>query len=116
MISNSILDIIQIDVINIGGLTEARKIVALTEEYDFPFAPHIFSTLNLAASIQLSTSSPNSEIIEYIMGDGVWKHRDEIFIETIKLKNGYVNVSDQPGLGVQINEEKLEKYKLIKNQ
>lgn len=116
VIKNSILDIIQIDVINIGGLTEARKIVALTEEYDFPFAPHIFSTLNLAASIQLSTSSPNSEIIEYIMGDGVWKHRDEIFIETIKLKNGYVNVSDQPGLGVQINEEKLEKYKLIKNQ
>ena len=51
------------------------------------------------------------EIVKKLSGS-----RHEIFIETIKLKNGYVNVSDQPGLGVRINEEKLEEYKLIKNQ
>ena len=38
--------------------------------------------------------------------------RDELGMEPLKMENGVVKVSDKPGLGIELNEDTLRKYKI----
>jgi 2-dehydro-3-deoxyphosphogalactonate aldolase len=110
-IADRSVDIYQIDISGVGGLLEAKKIASMCEAFHTLITPHFWAgPVNFAAQLQLATCCPNFLIQEAIedMGDfgGFNKVLDTPFI----WDNGDFIVSDKPGLGLDINEEKLKEY------
>jgi 2-dehydro-3-deoxyphosphogalactonate aldolase len=94
--------IIQVDVGQCGGILEAKKIAAIAEAHHALIAPHMYvGPIAAAAAIQLDTCSPNFMIQEYNVND---LHAD-IFVEPIRVVDGYITPPTAPGLGVELNEE-----------
>lgn len=108
--SKRAVNIIQPDIIHAGGITECKKIVDMASAYNIPVAPHIHSTIGVAASIQLLTATPNTFAAEYITSGGSYRLRRELYGDAFIAKDGYVRATDEPGLGININEEVFEKY------
>ena len=96
--------IIQPDLSHVGGIFEARKIAAMAEIHDIVIAPHCpLGPVALASCLQLDACTPNFLCQEHLtLGEGILK-------EPIQVENGYALIPDKPGLGVEIDEEKLGK-------
>jgi galactonate dehydratase len=104
------VDVIQPDVSHAGGITELKKIAAMAEAYDVSMAPHCpLGPIALASCIQIDACSPNaiiqeqsldihynetSDVLDYLTDVSVFEYRD-----------GYVDIPDGPGLGIEIDEE-----------
>ncbi len=99
-------DIIQPDVCVCGGLLEMRKIAAIAEAHYVDVAPHNpMSPLATAVNVQFAAATPNFLVLEYILPGGLeWKDWvDEPYLP----KNGYLELRNRPGLGVEINEKAI---------
>ncbi|AWR96867.1 mandelate racemase/muconate lactonizing enzyme family protein [Acidianus sulfidivorans JP7] len=110
-IDNRLADILQPDITNIGGVTIARKVVALAEANDVEIAFHnAFGSIQNAVSIQLSAAIPNLVILEnFYDWFPQWK-RDLVYNGT-PVEDGFVKVPDKPGIGVDVNEKLLDELK-----
>ena len=102
--------ILQMNLGRAGGILEAKKIAGLAETHYAHIAPHLYcGPIVGAANIQISTCSPNFLILEGIKD---WKgFYSEIIKDPIEWKEGYVIPPKKPGLGVELKEEILDKYK-----
>lgn len=105
------LDIAQPDVARAGGLTEIRRISALTSTYGVRLAPHAWgSGLLFAASIHTAMSSANCHILEVTQGymPMMW----ELLNEPFDIRpDGTVHAPDRPGLGFTLRADALDKFK-----
>lgn len=104
------IDIVQPDVTWTGGITEARKIAIHAGIRHRQCFPHSFSTaVGLAASLHLLASIPNGGMLEV---DGNPNPlREEIVREPLKVTAaGMVELRNEPGLGLTLNEQALRKY------
>ncbi|MGM0500363.1 MAG: galactonate dehydratase [Bacillota bacterium] len=104
------IDIIQPDLSHAGGISEVRKIAAMAEAYDIAVAPHSpLGPVNLAASLQLDGVTPNVFIQEQSLGIHYNQGNDLLDYlvnkELFKYKDGYAEIPDSPGLGIEIDEE-----------
>ena len=96
--------ILQLALGRVGGLLEAKKIAGMAEAHYAQIAPHLYcGPIEGAANIQLAACSPNFLILESIETWGGF-HAD-ILVKPIRFEEGYVIVSDEPGLGVELNEK-----------
>ncbi|MDR3312268.1 MAG: galactonate dehydratase [Spirochaetaceae bacterium] len=107
------VDIIQPDLSHAGGISEVKKIAAMAEAYDVAVAPHCpLGPVALGACIQLDTCTPNVFIQEQSLGIHYNKGGDLLdYIkdpEIYRYKNGFLEIMTGPGLGVEVNEEKLK--------
>lgn len=106
------VDIIQPDLSHCGGITEAMKIASLAETYDVALAPHCpLGPVALAACLQVDFISHNAFIQEQSMGIHYNKGNDVLDYVTdtapLSIVDGYLNLLEKPGLGVDIDEEKV---------
>jgi galactonate dehydratase len=106
------VDIIQPDLSHAGGITECKKIAAMAEAYDIALAPHCpLGPIAFAACLQLDFNCVNAIIqetsvgIHYNVGADVLDYlkNPQIF----DFKEGYVELFNGPGLGVEIDEERV---------
>jgi len=107
------VDIIQPDVILCGGILEMRKIIAMAEAYDMAAAPHApYGPVALAATLQVDVCSPNVFIQEQSLGIHYNRGFDLLdFVknkEIFEYKNSFVEVPKRPGLGIEMDEEKVK--------
>ena len=95
--------ILQMNLGRVGGLLEAKKIAGMAETHHAQIAPHLYcGPVVGAANIQLAACSPNFLILE---GIETWDgFHAEILQKPITWQDGYVIPSDEPGLGVELNE------------
>lgn len=108
-------DYIQPDVSHAGGIMELKKIAALAESLYIPFAPHNPSgPVANAATLQLAACCPNFCILEIMYSDV--EHRKEITDENLTYEDGYIEIPDKPGLGLELNEEACLKYPYTPHQ
>jgi L-alanine-DL-glutamate epimerase-like enolase superfamily enzyme len=107
---NSAVNFIQPDVIHAGGISETKKIASMASAYNVPLCPHIHASVGVSAAIQLLASCENTFAAEYITSGGSYKLRKELCGDSYMQKDGYVPVSQEPGLGIHVNEEIFEKY------
>ena len=99
--------IIQLDVGQCGGITEAKKIAGIAEAHYAMIAPHMYcGPIAAASAIQIGTCSPNFLIQEANQGP---LHR-QIFKEPLVFENGYIIPPKGPGLGVEFDEAVLKKH------
>jgi L-alanine-DL-glutamate epimerase-like enolase superfamily enzyme len=111
LIEQQAVDAIMPDIPKCGGLSECRKIANLAELYYIPFAPHnVASPIGTMASCHVCASIPNFLVIEFH-----WFHREYwttiIKEQTDIIKDGYIALSDRPGIGVELDEEVARQHR-----
>jgi galactonate dehydratase len=103
-------DIIQPDLSHAGGITECKKIADMAEAWDIGLAPHCpLGPIALAACLQVDAVCQNAFIQEQSQGINYNQSNDltdylmdpSVFHYT----EGYVDIPQKPGLGIEINEE-----------
>lgn len=107
-----VVDIIQPDVAMVGGILEMKKIISMAEAFDMAAAPHApYGPIALAATLQVDVCSPNVFIQEQSLGIHYNKGFDLLdFVknkDVFQYENGFVKVPTLPGLGLEIDEEKV---------
>jgi galactonate dehydratase len=112
------VDIVQPDLSHAGGISEVRRIATMAEAYDVAIAPHCpLGPISLASALHLDFVSANACIQESSLGIHYNKGFDLLDYvtnpEDFEVKNGYINLFTKPGLGVEINEEKLKEAQKI---
>ena len=105
LIEMQALDIVQPDVCCCGGVLEMKKIAAMAEAQFMMIAPHNpMSPLATAVNVHFAASTPNFLILEYSAPDS--GARKNVLKEPIMVnKDGYVDIPNKPGWGVELNEE-----------
>ena len=103
-------DILNPDVCNVGGILELKEIAAMAEPYFVVISPHNFNstTVGLAATIQVSAAIPNFLITEYFVN--LEELGNDIAKTPFQVQNGYIQLPDAPGLGIDLDEERLSAY------
>jgi galactonate dehydratase len=108
------IDIVMPDLQKTGGLGEGQRIANLANLYYKPFSPHmVASFLGCMASCHVCASVPNFMILEwqaYFHTNQMWK--DIVKYDGDWVKDGFITVSEKPGIGVDLNEEGMKKYAL----
>jgi len=105
------IDIVQPDVARAGGLSESMRIAYMAHQRNKPCVPHAWGTESIiATSLHLIASIPNHLFLEYCIAKSPL--RDDLFRNPCKFENGYAYVPQGPGLGVELDEEVVEKYRV----
>ncbi|WHX99016.1 galactonate dehydratase [Neobacillus sp. DY30] len=112
LLQQGVVDIIQPDVSHAGGILETRKIAAMAEAFDVALAPHCpLGPIALASCLQVDACSPNAFIQEQSLGIHYNQGNDILdYIlnpQTFEYQDGFVSLPKGPGLGVEVNEEKV---------
>lgn len=104
------VDIVQPDLTRCGGFTTARKIVHMAERANRLVIPHSWcSDLLTAASLHLNAFQRRAVFVEFNTSQGPLSR--EMVRNPLRLADGYLSVPEGPGLGVEINEVTLERYR-----
>jgi len=106
------LSIVQPDLSHAGGITECMKIAAMAEAYDIALAPHCpLGPVALAACLHVDFVSYNAMLQEQSMG--IHYNRGGELLdyvinkEDFKITDGYIKPLAKPGLGVEVDEERV---------
>lgn len=104
------IDVLQPDVAHCGGITQMRKIAILAEAYQVPLAPHCTtSPLGATASLSVGASIPLLLIHETAPGALQWGEKFMNRPFKIDTKTGWCSLPEGPGLGVEIDVDKMAK-------
>lgn len=110
LITEQLIDFIRAHLSQIGGLTPARKLAALCETFGVRTAwhgPGDTSPVGHAANLHLDLACHNFGIQEVIdFSEPIY----EVFPGCPQLHNGHLWANDQPGLGIDIDEQAAAKY------
>lgn len=119
LLARRAIDVIQPNISRCGGITEGRRIAALSHAFHIPYAPHTgsCSAVCLAATLQFAVALPNFLIYEYMQSD--WSKdqpnplRHDLLLEKAEVfEDGHMIISDRPGIGVELNENIIDKYRM----
>ena len=113
-IENDIAQFARIDICNVGGITESMKVAGWCESHYIDMMPHNpLGPICTAASIHYGASVPNFAWLETreSSAENAGFFDDEIIQSSHKMQNSMYVVSDEPGLGVKVNEDYLKNSK-----
>jgi L-alanine-DL-glutamate epimerase-like enolase superfamily enzyme len=104
------VDVIQPDVSRAGGLSECRRIAALAARHKRLCVFHAWkSGILLSATLRLAATVPHIPLAEYTVSESPL--RRELVHSDIRLDNGYAIIPDTPGLGIELNEDVVRRYR-----
>lgn len=114
LIDDADIDIIQPDISRAGGLTEVRKLATLVEQSGKLLIPHAWtSDILTAASLHLNSYLNNPAFQEFCTNDTPLS-RDLVINPLTLDQDGYLQVPKKRGLGVELNEEVVQRYTVNK--
>jgi galactonate dehydratase len=92
-----------------NGITMGKKIADMAHAYDILFAPHnCHSPISTLVAASVCATVPNFFIQEFDVDDAPW--RDDLMTHPFEIENGWLKVTDRPGLGSDLIEEELLKH------
>ncbi len=111
LLEQQAVDILQPDIGNTGGIMETKKIAAMAEAYNMRVQPHICaSPVSTAAALQLDACIPNF-IIQELYPYRVPEHFELVdHAPELDVKDSYMPIPERPGLGVELNHERVEPF------
>jgi galactonate dehydratase len=114
------VDIIQPDLSHAGGITECKKIISMAEAFDVAAAPHCpLGPIALAACLHVDATCYNAFIQEQSLGIHYNQGSDLLDYlvnkQVFAYKDGYVQIPNNPGLGIEIDEEHVRKMAKIEH-
>lgn len=115
-----VVDVIQPDLAASGGLTNSRRVAILAEAFHVDFQPHVFGTiLALPAAVQLMASITNNQpwvlfprpaLLEWDTTPNPMA--TDLVTNPLQLTDGVLHVPKGIGIGVDVNEDALPKYRV----
>jgi len=117
LIKNKSVDILQPDICASGGLTEAKRIATLASTNGIDLIPHTWGTsigLHVALHFIANLESVPGRmyqpdfLIEFDQTENGL--RDRLSFPKLEMKDGYLEVPNKPGLGIDIDETILQEY------
>lgn len=112
LISEQVIQFVQADACKAGGITELVKIASMADAWHLQFAPHTSaSVLSTAASLHVLSAASNGFIYEADVS-AVNAFRDELG-PPFEITDGTILAPEGPGLGVEINEDLIDRYPFI---
>ena len=96
------IDIVMIDLLRVGGITQWRKVAGMAEAFNLPVVSHLVPEIH----VQLMAAIPNGLTVEYMP----WTL--SLFEETPELHNGEIVVPEEPGLGLKFSKEAFAQYQV----
>ena len=117
------VDYIQMDILCQGGLPTFNLVVDRAERLEIPFAFHSWgTTLEVLAAAHLGICRPE-EIVEWLeypcyansgrVGMYPFPAADEILSAPLDIRDGWLHVSEEPGLGIDVDESVIERYPFL---
>lgn len=108
-------DILQPDILSAGGPSEVKRIFDMATVLDKPVMPHSpqaginsMASMHVYATVQNATR-PHEFSTEF---SGPLEDIRAIYGEHVVPQNGEVNLTDRPGLGIELDEAKVEEFRL----
>lgn len=110
LLKHDVVTILQPEPLNLGGLFATRKIADMVDAHYGMMAPHSAQgPVCSAACAQLNASIPNF-LIHEIFDDFNEPWEKEIVTGGVEVKDGYIEISERPGLGIDLNIEEILKH------
>jgi galactonate dehydratase len=108
-------DIVQMDVAHCGGILASKKIAAMAAAQDMRIAPHCsVGPVALSACLHLGLSCPNL-MIQEAFGEFDVSWRDDLVKGWNPLSRGIFRLTDQPGLGIDIDDDVIAQHPYKRN-
>ncbi len=103
-------DIINPDIAACNGISGLRDIATMAEPYNILVSPHNYNStaVALAATCQVSLVIPNFNITEVFIT--IKEACDEIVVNPLKIVDGFIEVPETPGIGIDLDMEALAKH------
>ena len=110
LITRTDVDIIQPDIMNTGGVTEAKKIASIAEADHVSFAPHNpQGPVATAINAHVDASVPNFMIQEVFQTyDVEWV--DDLLVDPVEIRDGEIVIPDRPGFGIELDHDVVEDH------
>jgi L-alanine-DL-glutamate epimerase-like enolase superfamily enzyme len=109
-IATGVADVIGFDPGRAEGITGGRRVIELVEEAGAWFNAHAWSSAIVsAASLALSLTTPRTLVFELKADENPMQH--ELVETPIAATGGYVVPLDGPGLGIDVREDVVERYR-----
>ncbi len=89
------VDIVMIDLVRVGGITQWMKVAGMAEAFNLPVVSHLIPEIH----VHLITAIPNGQIVEYMP----WTR--QMFDNPPLPENGEIAVPEAPGLGLSFTRE-----------
>ncbi len=96
------IDIVMIDLLRAGGITQWMKIAGMAEAFNLPVVSHLVPEIH----VQLIAAIPNGLTVEYMP----WTLA--LFEETPALEHGQLVVPTKPGLGLAFDKAAISRYQV----
>ncbi len=94
-------DYVQCDAVRCGGYTESLKIIGMTQAWNVFYAPHCMEYMHM----HLMSAAPNAAFLERLL---IFEElSDMVFVNPPQPKDGYLELPDKPGLGLELNMDVL---------
>lgn len=97
--------IVQADATKLLGIGEWLEVAALANAYNLPVVPH--TNVQQKLHVQLAAATPHA-----IMVENCYESINEIWEEPIYVKNGYYNLPELPGVGLQLRDAIIQKHRI----
>src|SRR5260370_6348349 len=105
------IDVVQVDVTRVGGLARSKRIGWDSTERHRLCVNHSYKTgVNIAASLHFVAALPNTHYFEYCVEQGALRRL--LTRQTFPVVDGDISVPEEPGLGVDLDEETVAKYRV----
>jgi L-alanine-DL-glutamate epimerase-like enolase superfamily enzyme len=116
LIVGGCVDVVQPDVALVGGITGLRRAAIMAQEHGLVFTPHTWTNgMGLTANAHLVAGLADSPFLEYPFDPPDWgpDRRDYMMVEPLSVDaEGWVNLSDVPGMGYELNEPLLDRTRV----
>jgi L-alanine-DL-glutamate epimerase-like enolase superfamily enzyme len=109
LIDTGALDVVMIDPGKAEGVTGTKKVIEYAAHSNVAWNAHSWSSaINTAASLHLCAASANVLLLELKPEPGPMQN--DIVSAPIVMKDGYITVSDEPGLGIAVDDAAVRRY------
>ena len=109
-IERSGINIVQIDTEN-TGITDASRVADIAEDHGVRVVNHFYTnSIGLAACLHWLASRQSAFILEYCVEET--PIRQDLTRQKLPVVDGYIEVPEGPGLGIDLNEEIIERYRV----
>src|ERR1700757_3099804 len=101
LIEHHSVDIVMIDLVRVGGVSQFMKVAGMAEAFNLPVVSHVMPEI----LCHLIAACPNGLTVEYMP----WMLA--LYEETPKIDKGELVLPDKPGLGLKFDEKVIAKFK-----
>ena len=96
------IDIVMIDLLRVGGITQFKKVAGMAEAFNLPVVSHLVPEIQ----VHTMTAIPNGLTVEYMP----WSLR--LFEETPAIEDGELVVPEKPGLGLAFDQDTIKQFQV----